>query len=369
MTQKTTITNRKRNINEELVAQGVTQESASGISLAQKVLEKVVGSPTASSSPVMTNWHSDWPVCPKDYNPVEWRRALENRDFYLAVQAKKGKEWFQNPRYEYQYSEFVYITPEMAAALLRFNPDNRKIRDKRVDGMARDIQNQRWVQTQESIGIDLLANMQDGQHRAEAIVEAGAGWPIYVTWNLPLAARLVIDSGEKRKINDKLHFLYPELGLSNRTTAFCRAIMNGIRERGYSYTESEIAEFCLGNKDIVEYATKNLSGYRANLQAAVAKGCLWYGYEKMQPFVDKLNNLLFDGEDDPARILYFWVQKSKGAGKHSNYASPIITYMKTVAAVIAHIEGRQVTKLHPQKKDIFEWEEGWKIPASAPSNK
>lgn len=309
---------------------------------------------------------TELPPCPSTCDPVEWQRAMDNHVHYLACAAKDGKPWFQYPRYTYQYSEFVYITPEMAQQLLDHNPLNRKIKMTHVEGLKRDIQNHRWLQTHESIAINKLGNMHDGQHRGVAIIKAGTGWPFYCTWNVPPEAIYATDSGDKRPINEKLGFLFPDLKMTHKTAALCRSMMWGLSNRGVRYTESEIAAFMFKHQKVVNWTMHSVRAYRSDLQAVIGKGMLWWGEEVVGPFVERLRTVQFCGDGDPAKALYLWLQNAKQQGRRTSYVSPVIYYKKALAALHAHAAKRDAKRIISKEQDIFEWLPGWNAPEDAP---
>ncbi len=312
----------------------------------------------------------DWPTCPPSINKMEWRRALENKEYYELRQMEDGDEakpWFQYPRHPYQYSEFVYLTKPMAEALMKYNPVNRDIKDPHADAIARDVQNQRWLQTHESLAINTLGNMHDGQHRARGLIESGVdGWPFYFTWNVPPEAIYVTDSGDVRKINERLKLLFPDSKLNHKTAAICRSMMWGLSSRGTRFSETEIAEFAVQYQRVIVWVATHLRGYRADLQAVIAKSLLWWGEDKVKPFVVRLKAVEFKGDGDPAKALYLWLQRVKSEGKKKSYANPLVYYKKTLAAIHAHAADKHTEKIYAKQDDVFEWDKGWAVPKTAP---
>jgi len=102
------------------------------------------------------------------------------------------------------------------------------------------------------------------------------------------------------------------------------------------------------------------------LQAVFGKALLWWGEEIVGPFVERLEDIVFTGEGDPARALYAWLQDAKQKGRRTAYVSPIIYYKKALAAIHAHAEGRDAKRIMAKDKDIFEWLPGWVVPPDAP---
>jgi hypothetical protein len=247
-------------------------------------------------------------------------------------------------------------------ALLAHMPVNRPCKDAWVDAISRDVLNERWIQSHESIAVNKLGNMHDGQHRAKGVIKAGRGWPIYITWNVPPEAIYVTDSGDKRKINEKLGLLFPDSKLTHKTAALCRAISS----RGIRYSESEIAEFAVKHHEMILWVATNLRGYRADLQAVIGKALLWWGEDVVGAFVHRLKKVQFNGEGDPAKALYLWLNKAKTEGRRASYANPLVYYKKTLAAIHAAAVNKDAKKIYQKQDDIFEWKSGWEVPPDAP---
>jgi hypothetical protein len=289
-------------------------------------------------------------------------------EYYLqkAKEGNNSKPWFHYPKVAHQYSELVYVNPDMGKILLDFNPVNRHKKPAWVESLKRDFQADRWLQTHESIAINKLGNMHDGQHRADALVQSGKGWPLYVTFNVPPSGIYATDSGDRRSVNEKLALLFPDSKISQKTAALCRSTMSGLSARGLRYTESELALFAIKYKDSIDWTTENLKGHRSDTQAVIFKSLLWWGQEVIEPFVERLVKVKWNSEGDPARALYLWIQKTRNDNRKKSYATPLSFYKKTLCAVYSFIENKETKKLHEKKADIFEWLSGWEIPPGSP---
>jgi hypothetical protein len=329
---------------------------------------KLAPVPTSQPLPEAVKWPDHWPECPAEYDVEEWRRSLENMEYYLGKAKDEGdtKPWFHYPKVAHQYSELVFTTPDMATTLLDHNPINRHKKMRWVESLKRDFQADRWLQTHESIAINKLGDMHDGQHRADALAQSGKGWPLYVTFNVPPSGMYATDSGDRRSVNEKLALLFPDSKITQKTAALARSAMSGLNARGLRYTESELADFVIKYKEAVDWASEALKGHRSDTQAAIFKSLLWWGQEKIEPFVERLVKVKWQSENDPARALYLWIQKSKNDNRKKSYATPLSYYKKTLCAIYAYIEGKETKKLHEKKEDIFEWLPGWEIPSGSP---
>lgn len=285
--------------------------------------------------------------------------ALENKKYYLQQQAATSQVWFKNTKHEYQYSEFVMITPEMAKDMLDnlWNKDegNREKKPLLIEAYKRDISNDHWIPTDEAIGINLSKEVYNGQHRLWAIHDSGKSMPMYITWNVLDEAKFFVDTGAIRNISEKLRMVIDPM-LGNRTSGFCKAIMRGLNPK-VKFTGADIAEFATKYQNLINWVAKHYPIGRAEVQAVLAKAYLWYGPELIEPFCDRLRNIRFT-ENDPARALYVSLQASK---KNSNN-TVLVSYRKALNAIDALINNKSLNRVFEKNVDIFEWLPGWEIP-------
>jgi hypothetical protein len=291
-------------------------------------------------------------------------RGEAAQQFYLQRVGETKKPWFQNPRQEFQYSEFVLVTVEMAREALNFNPDNSrtKIREEHARALSRDIASNRYLPTSESVAFDVRGLLQDGQHRLYAIILAGVPCLIYCTWNVAVESKFVIDSGLKRGTADKLRPI-ATTKINSKTSAVCRACVSGVRPRT-RLTDGEIAEFLLVHEDTLAWVHHQLPAARADIQAVIVKGALWYGREAVQGFCEKFRNLVFPSEKDPVGLLYKWLDRSRSQGAQ---IGPLSVYKKALSALEHYIDGKEVRALYEREVDIFEWGEGYCVPPRFPN--
>lgn len=291
-----------------------------------------------------------------------WKMAQENQDYYLLKQMedKDPKPWFMYPKQDIQYSEFVMLTPAMAKTMLEYlwskDEGNRNKKPALVEAYKRDIVNDRWIPTDEAIGINLSFEVYNGQHRLWAVYESGKPMPFYITWNVLDEAKFFVESGAKRTLAERLKMV-TEPRLGNRTSGFCKAIMRGLGTRT-KWTDSDIADFAAKWDDLLVWVSEHLPTARAEVQAAVAKAYLWYGGEKIEPFCYRLRNIKFPDDGDPAKALYTALQNAK----KNRMQVPLVAYKKTLQALDALFEGRPLNKVYEKEEDIFVWQPGWELP-------
>lgn len=94
--------------------------------------------------------------------------------------------------------------PEEAKAALRYNSGNRPLRVSHVRDLAQMIRDGDWRATHQGVAFDREGRFIDGQHRAQAIIEAGVHVAVLVTRGLPVDAFEVLDRGIVRTNADAL---------------------------------------------------------------------------------------------------------------------------------------------------------------------
>ncbi|MEZ0386407.1 MAG: hypothetical protein ACAI34_05040 [Verrucomicrobium sp.] len=102
-------------------------------------------------------------------------------------------------------SHAVYLTPEMARAMLERNTRNRKLSDQVVEKYMEEIRNDEWRLTPTAVGFDAEGNLVDGQHRLAAIVRSRRTVPMMITTGLPLASQEKVDRQRRRSLFDALY--------------------------------------------------------------------------------------------------------------------------------------------------------------------
>jgi hypothetical protein len=100
------------------------------------------------------------------------------------------------------WMRLVIITPDVAAALLERNSDNRPLRRRTVEHYCRIIQAGRWHLTHQGMAMDQRGILQDGQHRLHACVETGQDVSVPFFVGMPTENFKAIDEGRNRTAAD-----------------------------------------------------------------------------------------------------------------------------------------------------------------------
>lgn len=100
--------------------------------------------------------------------------------------------------------EVVYVTPEMAEAMLGHNTHNRPHRPATVVAYASDMTAGDWRWTGDPIRFAIDGTLLDGQHRLMAILESGVTVPMLIIRGLPRDAQENMDCVLPRRFSDVL---------------------------------------------------------------------------------------------------------------------------------------------------------------------
>lgn len=148
------------------------------------------------------------------------------------------------------------ITPKDAVNILeRFNPENRKVSQDRINTYVRDIKSGNWSFNGDVIRFDQNGMLIDGQHRLTAVAKSGVSIDFLVVRGIESITKVTIDTGKSRTGGDALSI---ESGVGSNDSH----VMNGAlthyelyRKNGGigSYSGSQR----LVNREILESYDKN----------------------------------------------------------------------------------------------------------------
>lgn len=203
----------------------------------------------------------------------------------------------------------VTVTPEIAAKWLERNhPQNRPINWKRVEAMANDIRAGDWKLTHQAIAFDGQGNLIDGQHRLQAVVQAGTSVQMLVVRNDEGSFHDPIDRGVSRSIALLL-------GKKDRTVA----ALNTLRmlEQGcyvqVPMTLSEAETIYHHHAEAMDKIAKTVtSAYK--LVGPVLAACTWAmpcGHEQsVMRFAQQVATGEMIARGDPAFALRSWTERN-----------------------------------------------------------
>lgn len=147
-------------------------------------------------------------------------------------------------------SEVVTVTPGLAGELLRRNENNRGIKQVKAGQYAADMREGRWTFNGEPIIISDTGELNDGQHRMQAIIDANISLPFLFVFGLSRESRETVDQGAARGAGDYLSMG----GMANATIAsvIARLLIAYERSDGQAVETKEIT-----NAEVVSRARRD----------------------------------------------------------------------------------------------------------------
>ena len=100
------------------------------------------------------------------------------------------------------FSETILLTPMLANELLKNNEANRHVSPLVVQQYASDVRGQRWSLNGEPIIVAKNGQMNDGQHRCLAVIDANEPIEVVITFGVTRESQATVDTGKKRTVAD-----------------------------------------------------------------------------------------------------------------------------------------------------------------------
>jgi len=244
-----------------------------------------------------------------------------------------------------------WIDPALAETYLGKNISNRHLRPGHYMALAGDMAAGRWQQSHMSIAFDTNGNLIDGQHRLYGVVAADVGQWFVVIRNVHKSVQEVIDAGAARSAADALK-------LSNRVDKNHPAVAAGARiailwgEGHHRLVRPSVnGARKVTNSEITAWVDEQLKIPAGGLtmMGAVAEAVKWSSvnslmslsvtsfaffllgdvdYNAALDFFTNLDDLNFNGNDDPIKQLYLRLNNAK-AKKESLRISQVLWFVIT----------------------------------------
>lgn len=176
------------------------------------------------------------------------------------------RNWFKKmiTRGQNEMFSIVFeVTPELAAIMLEANTDNRPMRKLRIQRFAKIMKEKRWVLIAQGISFSRAGELNNGQHRLSAIIEARVAVRMNVTFGEDAAAKIATDTGAGRNGADAL-WVGGHKNVTKLQSA-ARLIWNierGSAKGGFSVENDELVRFVKRRPQIVESVNAAESVYR-----------------------------------------------------------------------------------------------------------
>jgi len=154
----------------------------------------------------------------------------------------------------------IVIDKEIAESILLLNTKNRKINEKHLIFLKKQILENAWVFNAQSISLSNENTLLDGQHRLTAVVKTNKEIITNISFGVEQSTFSTIDTGQQRYAKDTLYLNgYTNV---NHVSAIIRLVNN--------YREGRIAtggggDLKLSNEQTLEFAKKHSVDYWATL--------------------------------------------------------------------------------------------------------
>jgi hypothetical protein len=251
-----------------------------------------------------------------------------------------------------------FVTPEMALEWLALNETNRSLIRADVEYLRDCILSGQWKVTHQGIAFWEDGDLADGQHRLNAIMEAGVGVWINVTRGMSRENAEAIDRGRVRSNKDHLHF--SGVKSDTRRVAACVCLTNQYRvERSENAARwskrrlrpDEFRKFYDAFSPAIEFAYESNTQLHACVGAAIASAWFTADRERLAQFRSLLASGAATDAGDLAAIKLrdFLLKKQYGQGESARND----LFLKACSALRAFLEGRPLSKLYATNDHAF----------------
>lgn len=152
---------------------------------------------------------------------------------------------------------YMQVGPDLAAKWLEGNVRNRRIDQKHVDCLAREMSAGRWITNHQGIAFDANGTLVDGQHRLWAILQSGCNVRLAVTVGLSADSIPTIDGVKARSVVDRLTLsgAFGTEGVNTYHASTLREAVRGLKSSG-KLPYHEQAELMAEHIDAVRFWPK-----------------------------------------------------------------------------------------------------------------
>lgn len=251
----------------------------------------------------------------------------------------------------------ITVTPDIARAWLETMRTNRPLRKHQVGIWAIKIQRDMWDETGESIKFDWDGNLMDGQHRLNAVIEAGKAVKMDVDFGLDPKIFDSLDTGLVRNNRDALSLA------GEKNTFFVSSALNIVMviEAGILLRHTRVSPDNSSKLEALDIhpGIRNSIGIGRKVHhilfGAAASALHYLFSQKNQESADYFFDKLFDGTEmektDPILMLRNKLQKDGGGARDKRD-------LKIAWTILAWNAMRLNDKDTDTPKKLFKYEEG-----------
>ena len=219
------------------------------------------------------------------------------------------------------FNKIMKISPEQAIHWLETcNTNNRKVCDRHVQKLARDMTDGKWVLTGDLIRFGTGGTLLDGQHRLWAVCMSGVTIESFVGWNIDERARMAIDNGKSRIMVDVLNLAGNNGSVCAHRLAALRALLGGFGDPP-TLSSAETSLALREHEEALEFALTHLPGVHsakgvntAATRAVIARAYYSVDHALLVDFCRKLTTGIVTSDEERVIVLLRQhLQENRGA--------------------------------------------------------
>lgn len=237
----------------------------------------------------------------------------------------------------------ISLTPALAEVLLDRNPANRKINFRAVETYTHEIRGNRWSFNGEPIIVANTGELNDGQHRCMAVIEAGKAIDVLLIVGVDRETRVTLDQGRARTAAD---YLSMSGNLNTMQLASAANYLWQYRNRGLVYSGGARGGAVATKGEIMDVVAAN-PGLERSLALVQVKGADAVGGRAILAFVHFVFSTVNREDAD-----FFIHQLTTGAGLRAGDA---ILYVRNRI-----INGRGALKKGEKIELLFKGWNAWR---------
>ena len=248
-------------------------------------------------------------------------------------------------------TSMTFVTPDMACDWLEKNIDNRKLKKDKIELYAQAILEDRWLPNHQGISFYEDGGLADGQHRLYAIIQAGRGVWMNVSYGLPRASIHCIDENTPRTYKDGLKF--EKIDAESSHTSICNVLIREARRqiRGVANWRGNKVDrivflrcFRAWQDAILFPKVTGQVRLRNNLHmSAIAAASFTQPHDILRQYMETVSSGIIESEQDNSaiRIRDFLLINSRNDVIHRQEA-----YLKSCSAIRAFIARKSISRLY-----------------------
>lgn len=261
--------------------------------------------------------------------------------------------------------ELVPVGPDQARIFLSLSAGNRKIKQRHVEGLARDMKNRRWREgSHQGMAFNASGKFTDGHHRCHAIILSGVTIKCWVFWGESNEDASYCDTGlVKRNFGDCISHDPEFVGITDISPTRLGPVTNkmylGVRGGAgkEALTEAERREFFRKHKDAILWACGLFRSHKAGLSAGVvacfARARYTSPVDRLMRAAEILETGEYDSSSEPEALTLIRYRKTyKNLGSEGGIAVSRI-YCRFQRALKAFLDGEVLQKIYPTRQELF----------------